>query len=124
MKKIQMLISFLVFLLFTSNQVIAVCSPKAKDIPMYKKKAHLGARTTEPGITASLEKEQLTVNVSSYLGVAKVYAYDGNGTVIVSSSVLINGNGLCSLDLSALECGSYNVIIELGDVVYWGVLEI
>lgn len=119
-----MLISFLVFLLFTSNQVIAVCSPKAKDIPMYKKKAHLGARTTEPGITASLEKEQLTVNVSSYLGVAKVYAYDGNGTVMVSSSVLINGNGSCSLDLSALECGSYNVIIELGDVVYWGVLEI
>jgi hypothetical protein len=43
---------------------------------------------------------------------------------MVSSSVLINGNGLCSLDLSALECGSYNVIIELGDVVYWGVLEI
>jgi hypothetical protein len=39
MKKIQMLISFLVFLLFTSNQVIAVCSPKAKDIPMYKKKS-------------------------------------------------------------------------------------
>lgn len=37
MKKVKMLISFLLFLLFTSSQVKAGEAPKAQDIPMYKK---------------------------------------------------------------------------------------
>lgn len=42
-----MLISFLLFLLLTSIQVKAACSPKAQDIPVYKQGAHLGTRTTD-----------------------------------------------------------------------------
>lgn len=109
-----MYISFLLFLLFASSQVKAECSSKAKDIPVYKVKKHLGTRTTEPSVTASLEQNQLTVNVGCYMGIVKVYVYGANGSLMASSSGAIEGNGLCTLDLAAFENGSYNVTVELG----------
>lgn len=124
MKKVKMLVSFLLFLLFTSSQVNAECSSKAKDIPVYKVKKHLGTRTTEPSVTASLEQNQLTVNVSRYMGIVKVYVYGDNGSLLASSSVAIEGNGSCTLDMSAIENGSYNVTVELGDMIYWGMFDI
>ena len=124
MKNLKMYISFLLFLLFTSSQVNAECSSKAKDIPVYKVKKHLGTRTTEPSVTASLEQNQLTVGVNHYIGIVKVYVYGDNGSLMTSSSAAIEGNGLRSLDLSAFENGSYNVTIELGDMIYWGIFDI
>lgn len=124
MKKVKMLISFLLLLLFTSIQVKAGDAPKAQDIPMYKKMPHLGTRTAEPSVTASLEQNQLTVNVGCYMGIVKVYVYGDNGSLMASSSVAIEGNGLCTLDLSALENGSYNVTVELENMIYWGMFDI
>lgn len=124
MKKFKMFISFLLFLLFTSIQVKAGDAPKAQDIPVYKKVSHLGTRTAEPSVTASLEQNQLTVNVGCYMGIVKVYVCGDNGSLMASSSAAIEGNGLCSLDLSAFENGSYNVTIELGDMIYWGMFDI
>ena len=124
MKNLKMYISFLLFLLFTSSQVKATSAPKAKDIPVYKVKKHLGTRTTEPSVTASLEQNQLTVNVGCYMGIVKVYVYGDNGSLMASSSVAIEGNGLCTLDLSALENGSYNVTVELENMIYWGMFDI
>lgn len=43
---------------------------------------------------------------------------------MASSSVAIEGNGLCTLDLSALENGSYNVTVELENMIYWGMFDI
>lgn len=37
MKKVKLVISFLLFLLFTSSQVKANCFPAAKSIPMHRK---------------------------------------------------------------------------------------
>ena len=91
MKKLKMLISFLLFLLLTSIQVKAACSPKAQDIPVYKQGARLGTRTTEPSVTASLEQNQLTVNVGCYMGIVKVYVYGDNGSLMTSSSAAIEG---------------------------------
>ena len=124
MKKLKMYISFLLFLLFTSIQVKAGDAPKAQDIPMYKKVPHLGTRTAEPSVTASLEQYQLTVNVGCYMGIVKVYVYGDNGSLMASSSGAIEGNGLCTLELSAFENGSYNVTVELGNVIYWGMFDI
>ena len=126
MKKVKLFISFLLFLLFTSSQsqVKAECSSKAQDIPVYKKVSHLGTRTAEPSVTASLEQNQLTVNVGCYMGIVKVYVYGDNGSLMASSSVAIEGNGLCTLDLSALENGSYNVTVELENMIYWGMFDI
>lgn len=123
MKKVKIFISFLLFLLFTSSQVKAMGAPKAQDIPMYKRVPHMGTRTTGPGVTASLVQGLLTVNVSRYIGITKVYVYDVNGLLMTTSS-LIEGNGWCSLDLSSLALGSYKVIVELGDTTYWGMLDI
>ena len=124
MKKVKLLISFLLFTLFISSQVKAMGVPKAKDIPVYKKGPHKGTRTTEPSVTASLEQNQLTVNVSRYMGIVKVYVYGDNGSLLASSSVAIEGNGSCTLDMSAIENGSYNVTVELGDMIYWGMFDI
>ena len=124
MKKFKMFISFLLFLLFTSIQVKAGDAPKAQDIPVYKKVSHLGTRTAEPSVTASLEQNQLTVNVGCYMGIVKVYVYGDNGSLMASSSGAIEGNGLCTLDLSAFENGSYNVTVDLGDMIYWGMFDI
>ena len=124
MKKVKMLISFLLFLLFTSSQVKAGEAPKTQDITMYKKAPHLGTRTTEPSVTASLEQNQLTVNVGCYMGIVKVYVYGDNGSLMTSSSAAIEGNGLCTLNMSAFENGSYNVTVELGDMIYWGIFDI
>lgn len=123
MKKIQMLISFLVFLLFTSNQVIAVCSPKAKDIPMYKKGAHLGARTTKPGVTASLEKGQLMISVTRYTGIVNVEIYNDTGSLVTTTSLFVDGKGQCTLDLATLDGGSYEASVELSNVIYVGTFE-
>ena len=114
----------MLFLLLTSIQVKAACPPKAQDIPVYKKVSHLGTRTAEPSVTARLEQNQLTVNVGCYMGIVKVYVYGANGSLMASSSVAIEGNGLCTLDLSALENGSYNVTIELGNMICWGMFDI
>lgn len=119
-----MYISFLLLLLFTSIQVKAGGTPKAQDIPVYKKVSHLGTRTAEPSVTASLEQNQLTVNVGCYMGIVKVYVYGDNGSLMASSSAAIEGNGLCTLDLSALENGSYNVTVELENMIYWGMFDI
>lgn len=124
MKKLKMYISFLLFLLFTSIQVKAGDAPKVHDIPMYRKRAHLGTRTTEPSVTASLDQNQLTVNACRYMGIVKVYVYGDNGSLMASSSVAIEGNGLCILDLSALENGSYNITVELENMIYWGMFDI
>lgn len=124
MKKVKLVISFILFMLFTSSQVKAVCTPEAKDIPVREKGSHIGTRTSELSVIASLEQGLLTVNVSHYIGIVKIYVYDANGILMTTSSVLTESSGWCSLDLSSLEQGPYKVTIELGDITYWGMLNI
>ena len=122
MKKVKMFISFLLFLLFASTQVKAECSSKVKDIPVYKVKKHLGTRTTEPNVTASLEQNQLMVNVSRYIGVVNVYVYDRCNNLITSSSVFVDNKGQCYLDISNFENGTYELIVEVGNISFYGII--
>ena len=124
MKKVRMVISLFLLMLFDFGQVKAMSLPAVKNIPVHKEKGHLGTRTAEPSVTASLEQNQLTVGVSHYTGIVKVYVYGDNGSLMASSSGAIEGNGLCTLDMSAFENGSYNVTVELGDMIYWGMFDI
>ena len=123
MKKVKLLISFLLLMLFTSSQVKAESSPKAQDVPVYKEKRHLGTRTTEPSVTASLEQNQLTVNVSRYMGLARVYVYDANGNIVAITSLFVDGMGQCTLGLANLSGGFYEVVIELFNENYVGTFE-
>ena len=118
-----MYISFLLFLFFTSSQVKAGEASKAQDIPVYKKGAHLGARTTEPSVTASLEQNQLVVNVSCYIGVVNVYVYDRCNNLITSSSVFVDNKGQCYLDISNFENGTYELMVEVGNISFYGIIE-
>ena len=123
MKKLKMYISFLLFLLFTSIQVKAGDAPKAQDIPMYKKVPHLGTRTTEPGVTASLEQNQLTVEINRYVGVVNVSVYDRYNNLIASSSEFVNNKGLCYLDMSNFENGTYELMVEVENTIFYGIVE-
>ncbi len=123
MKKVKMFISFLLFLLFAFTQVKAECSSKAKDIPVYKVKKHLGTRTTEPSVTVSLEEEKLTVNVSHYMGVVNVSVYDRCNSLVTSSSAFVDNKGLCYLDISNFENGTYELIVEVGNISFYGIIE-
>ena len=124
MKNEKMFISFLLFMLFTHTQVKAVCSPKGQDIPVYKKVSHLGTRTKEPSIKVNLVQGQLYVNVSQWYGAVKVNVYDANSNLLISSTEVIEGSGSCVLDLTELDKGSNYVFVELGDIIYWGILDI
>jgi len=124
MRKMKMYISFLLFLLFTSSQVKAEEASKAQDIPVYKKGAHLGARTTEPSVTASLDNNSLAVNVSKYVGEANVVIMDMTGSIVANATFIVGGNGSLCLGISELKDGAYSVTIELGNVIYCGTIDI
>ena len=124
MKNLKMYISFLLFLLFASSQVKAECSSKAKDIPVYKVKKHLGTRTAEPSVTASLEQNQLTVNVSRYVGIARVKIYDDSGSFVANISLIVDGTGQSALDLSTFNDGFYEIAVEFDNMIYVGTFEL
>ena len=124
MKKIKMFISFLLFLLFASNQVKAGEAPKAQDIPMYRKRAHLGTRTTEPSVTASLDNNSLAVNISKYDGEVNVVIIDVTGSIVANATFVVEGRGSHRLDLSELKDGAYSITIELDNVIYCGTIYI
>lgn len=115
-----MFISFLLCLLFTSSQVKAMGDSKAQDIPVYKQGAHLGTRTAEPGVTASLDNNSLTVNISKYDGEVNVVIIDVTGSIVANSTFIVEGNGSHRLELSELKDGAYSITIELDNVIYCG----
>lgn len=124
MKNVKMFVSFLLFLLFTSSQVNAECSSKAKDIPMYKIKKHLGTRTTEPSVSASLDNNSLAVNISKYDGEVNVVIIDVTGSIVANSTFIVEGNGSHRLELSELKDGAYSLTIALDNVSYCGTIDI
>lgn len=119
-----MFISFLLFLLFASTQVKAGEAPKAQDIPMYRKRAHLGTRTTEPSVAASLDNNSLTVNINKYDGEVNVVIIDVTGSIVANSTFIVEGNGSQRLELSELNDGVYSMTIELDNVIYCGTIDI
>ena len=119
-----MLISFLLFLLFTSIQVKAGDTPKAQDIPVYKKVSHLGTRTAEPSVTASLDNNSLAVNISKYDGEVNVVIIDVTGSIVANATFVVERRGSHRLDLSELKDGAYSITIELDNVIYCGTIDI
>lgn len=124
MKKVKLLISFLLFMLFISSQVKAMGVPKAKDIPVYKKGPHMGTRTTEANVAVSLDGDNLAVNISKYVGNVNVAIIDVTGCVVTSRTFVVDGNGSDNLGLSSLEKGFYSLTIELENMTYCGIISI
>ncbi len=124
MKKVKLLISFLLFTLFTSSQVKAMEAPKAQDIPVYKKGPHLGTRTAETSVAVSLDGDNLAINISKYVGNVNVAITDVTGCVVTSKIFVVEGDGSDNLGLSSLEGGFYSLTIELDNVFYCGTIDI
>lgn len=124
MKKIKLLIPFLLFMLSASNQVKAMCAPEAKDVPICKKRAHLGSRTVEPKVTASLDENKLIVNIVRFEGEATIAIVDETGSIVINKTFAVDGNGEGVLELSELPAGFYSIEIMLGKTIYYGVIDI
>ncbi len=124
MKKVKMLISFLLFLFFTYGQVKAVCPPKAQDIPVYKKGPHMGTRTTEACVNVSLDDGDIIVNISKYVGDVKVAIVGKTGCVVTNRTFFIEGNGSERIGLPESKNVFYTITIMLDNVVYTGIIDI
>ena len=124
MKKIQIFNLLLLLMLLVPSKMLAMYPCQNKVIPMHKEKGHLRARTEEPSIVANLQQGMLIVSVSRYFGKTAVYIYDDNGCLVTSMSTFVDGKELYSFDLSIMEKGAYNVVIELGDSIYVGAFEL
>lgn len=124
MKKIKLLIPFLLLMLSASNQAKAMRAPEAKDIPIYKKGSHLGTRTVEPIVTASLDKNQLVINIVRFVGNADIVIIDETGSVAMNSTFAVDGERKDSLDLSELPTGFYSIEIVFDRTIYYGEIDI
>ncbi len=105
-----MFVLMLLLLVFAPSQVGAKYSLATKNIPVNRKKGHLGTRADGLDIVVSLEKKSLVAKVSHYVGEVKVYVHDDNGQ--------------CTLDLHTLDSGPYEVVLEFSSVIYAGIFEL
>lgn len=124
MKKVKMLISFLLFLNLASNQVKAMFLLTVKTIPMHKEKGHLGTRTEKTNVSAILEDGDIVVNISKYVGDVKVGFIDETGCVVTNRTFFIEGNGSERIGLPESKNGFYTITIMLDNVVYTGFIDI
>lgn len=111
-------------MLSASNQVKAMSAPEAKDIPIYKKRAHLGTRTADPIVTASLDENQLVINIGRFVGDAEIAIVDETGSVAMNTTFAVDGYGKKSLELSELPTGFYTIEIILDKTIYYGEIDI
>ena len=79
-----------------------------------------GPRTGVP-ITASLENNIITTEVSTYSGTISVSIEDEDGETIISSSENVSPNSQFTTSVTSLDDGSYTIFYTLSDsTVYYG----
>ncbi len=93
---------------------------KRKSIVLTRTVRHLSARSLEASVEAELVQEILYVHINKYVGEAKVSIYNNANNEVATDFLYLNGNGETMLDLSDYDSGFYKVIIEVGNICYWG----
>lgn len=124
MKKVKLVISFLLFLLFTSSQVKANCFPAAKSIPMHRKGTHIYARSLAQCVTAEQEASTLMIKISRFVGQVQINIYDANGNVVLMSADVIDGEKIISHDVGDLPVGTYTIVVTIGNSVFVGTMSV
>ena len=75
-------------------------------------------RSGSPTINAFADGQSISVEVSNYSGIVQVEVMGAGGAQ--SQTMQISGGGVCMLDISALQSGSYSLRIILGNQIYEG----
>ena len=84
-----------------------------------------GARM--PSITqvdADYANGLLTVNIQKYSGVALLYIYDADGSIIGENATNIISDGSVTAEVNPLKKGVYTLSVVLSDTIYEGTFEI
>ena len=123
MKKVRMVISLFLLMLFAFGQVKAMSLPAVKNIPMHKEKGHLGTRTEEPNVSVSLDEAHLVVSISRYVGEVNVILVDVNGSIVVNDTFVVNEKNDYLLRSFTRFIGFYSITIELDNVTYYGIID-
>ncbi len=122
--KVKLLMPFFLFMLSAYSQAKVMCAPKAKNITIYKKAAHLGTRTEEPIVVASIYENKLVVNIGRFVGEANIGIIDETGCIVMNETFAVDDEGKGLFDLSGLPVGSYSIEIVLDNTIYYGVIDI
>ncbi|MCQ2268552.1 MAG: hypothetical protein MJZ83_06745 [Bacteroidaceae bacterium] len=80
-----------------------------------------GPRTSAPGVQVSSLDNELTLDISRYIGNVQVSVLALDGSSNISDTYYINGQGRIDMDFSGYATGCYSVAISLRNgVVYSG----
>ena len=123
MKKVRMVISLFLLMLFAFGQVKAMSLPAVKNIPMHKEKGHLGTRTEGPNVSVSLDEAHLVVSISRYVGEVNVILVDVNGSIVVNDTFVVNEKNDYLLRSFTRFIGFYSITVELDNVTYYGIID-
>lgn len=118
MRKKLMLIGFFL-LLVISIQL------DAKEVSFRRGSKDSGkARTVLPQVTGDLEAEELTLDISRYVGIVQICVSDNNGNIVQTYSEVIQGGNTLHLQLCDLSEGQYTIVMTLGSNVYIGIVDL
>lgn len=75
-------------------------------------------------VSADYENGILTVNIQKYSGVALLYIYDSEGSVIGANTANIISDGSVTTEVTPLKKGVYTLNVVLNDTIYEGTFNI
>lgn len=82
---------------------------------------HNNGPRTETPITASIENDIITTEVSTYSGTISVSIEDEDGETVISSAENVLPNSQFTTNVTSLDDGNYTIFYTLSDsTVYYG----
>lgn len=124
MKKVRLVIALLLLLVVNPSHLKGNNTSNARSIPMHKIVRHQRLRSEEPCVMVSFEQKNLLVDVSRYIGNVNIVISDDNGCVVSNNTIWIEGKASELIDFSALSPNTYYISIEVGDLFFYGFINI
>lgn len=104
-------------ILFVVYMVVIALSVNASPIAFRRidKNHNAGIRTVLPSLEADIDDCSIVLEVSRYTGIAHIYIYDANHTVMLCDTLQVSGKNQVVLDLSHLGNAQYSIEVVLDD---------
>lgn len=83
--------------------------------PITWKNHNAGAKAVLPSLKADIDDCSIALEVSRYTGIAHIYIYDANHTVMLCDTLQVSGKNQVVLDLSHLGNAQYSIEVVLDD---------
>lgn len=114
-------------ILLVAYMLVIAISVNASPITFIRnrKNHNAGAKAVLPSLKADIDDSSIALEVSRYTGIAHIYIYDANHTVMLCDTLQVSGKNQVVLDLSHLGNAQYSIEVVLDDgTAYWGNFEL